>query len=771
MELDTLRDANFTLLDEAVTDWSTLVKSLEELKKDAEDHLRKGANQADWAGVNAKVSKEFIGKTAGEFADAHTQAKSIYQILSDTVGELKRYRRQLVDAIEGGRKKNLTVIGHEGGFTVTTNAPPEARSAMDQDNKGDITVLRDEIQGIPDKATESDNSARSVLQALADQSELGFSDASYADRDSAAEALKRADQLATLAKKDPDDLTVKDFDRINAGLKKYAGDDLFAERFATTLGPRGTLEFWAGFSDPHRGNWELGRDRLDQFDDLQRSLGLTLANATQSDSAAMADWKRTMIDIGDKPIHGNHNGPMGFQAMSNLMRTGDYDDRFLKDYGTKLMATERKLTGNGEHPNFAWRQGPATPWLNRIGEDSGADPLTGYLKGLSNSPDAATDFFNQRFISKDDPDNPFERDTDGNGKKGKVSLSNFQYLFEERDWPKESDSKGNDLHTGKNNLALALEAATTGHPAGELPTADTPPHNAQQAKLMESLVASISENPERLTDNGYMSDSIGQITSEYLPDLNRAMSDVERDPESEDWRDIEKLYPVAGSEAELAHTDVTKLLFTIGQNEEGYAAVEVSQKEYMGRLMDYHLNPDLPSDKRVSDNYQLLVEQISGRSGEVSGTLGLGVQEAIGKEASDKDKGYEQAVAQRKNLISGTIGTVVGVGTSFIATPWVGAVTGGSIGTVTSVVLEEVFKDAEGHAKEEAKITGGRFWQEGMTRNIDITQTAVRAAADKYHTVDPGDAAMAAREANRQGYLNARAVVDGQAPGSITNYS
>ncbi|MGY3204397.1 hypothetical protein [Streptomyces sp. TE5632] len=772
MELDTLRDADFKLLDDAVKDWSTLVKNLETLKKDAEDNLHKGANKADWAGVNAKVSKEFIGKTAGEFTDAHTQASTIHKILNDTVGELKGYHRQLVEAIDGGRKKSLKVIGYEGGFTVTTDVPPEARNTMDQDNQADITALRDEIQGILHKATESDDSAKTVLQAIADQSKMGFSDASYQDRDSAVEAIKQADELAALAKKNPDDLSVKDFDRLNAGLKKYAGDELFAERFATTLGPKKTLEFWTGITDPQRGNWELGRERLDQFDDLQRNLGMTLANATQSDSTAMADWKRTMIDIGDKPLYGNRGGPMGFQVMSNLMRTGDYDDRFLTDYGTKLMATERKLTGNGEHQNLAWRNSPMTPWLNRIGEDSGADPLTGYLKGLSNSPDAATEFFNQQFVSKDDPDNPFERDSDDkNTYKGKVSLSNFQYLFEERDWPKESNLKGDDLHTGQNNLALALEAATTGHPAGELPTADTPPHNAQQTKLMESLVASIAESPERLTDNGYMSDSIGQITSEYLPDLNRALTDVERDPESEDWRDIENMYPVAGSEAKLAHTDVTKLLFVIGQNEESYAAVEVGQKDYMGRLMDYHLNPDLPPDRRVSDNYQLLIEQIAGRSGEVSGTLGLGVQEAIGKEASDKDKGYEEAVAQRKNIISGTVGTVVGVGTSFIATPWIGAVAGGGANTVTSVVLEEVFKDAEGHAKQEAQVTGGRFWQEGMQRNLDITQTAVRAAAEKYQTIDAGDAAMAAREANRQGYLNARAIVDGQAPGSITNYS
>ncbi|MER6407114.1 hypothetical protein ABT269_27160 [Streptomyces viridosporus] len=774
MELDTLRDADFSLLDEAVTDWSTLVKSLEELKKDAEDNLHKGANKADWAGVNAKVSKEFIGKTAGEFADAHTQAKSIYQILSDTVGELKRYRRQLVDAIEGGRKKNLTVIGHEGGFTVTTNAPPEARGAMDQDNEGDITALRDEIQGILDKATESDNSARTVLQALADQSELGFSDARYADRDSAAEALRQADQLAALAKKDPDDLTVKDFDRINAGLKKYAGDELFAERFATTLGPRRTLEFWAGFSDPHRGNWELGRDRLDQFDDLQRSLGLTLANATQSDSAAMADWKRTMIDIGDKPVYGNQGGPMGFQVMSNLMRTGDYDDRFLKDYGTKLMATERKFTDNGDHENTAWRNSPATPPLNRIGEDSGTDPLTGYLKGLSNSPDAATDFFNQRFISKDDPDNPFERDTDGNGRKGKVSLSNFQYLFEERDWPQERDSKGDDLHTGQNNLALALEAATTGHPAGELPSADTPAHNAGQTKLFESIVASISDDTERLTGKGYMSDSIGQIASEYLSDINRAATDVDPHPEKDDldaqqaWERTKNLYPIAGSAAEMNHRDVSRFLFAIGQNPEGYAAVEVSQKKYMADLMEYHLNPNLPESQRPHHDKELTVRSIAYHSGEVSGTLAMGRNEAVATKGADLDDEYDHSVAQWKNTASGAIGLGVGVGTSFIASPVAGAAAAGAAGTVSSVVMEELFKDLEGDARSNAGSRMGENWENGQDSNMKYTRRAASEAARAHGHAAPGDVASWAEDESVKGYLTAGHYMERVAPELVT---
>ncbi|MFE6286958.1 DUF6571 family protein [Streptomyces sp. NPDC057877] len=767
MDLADLRDADFALLSDAVDDWSTVVGNLEDLREAAEKGLHGAANKANWAGVNATVSREFIGKTAGEFGDAHGQARSIHRILKDTWDELVGFQGQLTDALERGRQKNLKVIGYEGGFTVTTNVPPEGRASQDRDSKAEITALRDEIQGILQKATESDTSASTVLKAIADQSRLGFSDADYRDRDSAAEAIEQADQLAHLAKKNPADLTPEEFDRLTAGLKKYGDDELFAERFATRMGAGGTLDFWAALNDPQAGR-ELSLRRGDSYDDLQRYLGLTLATASQSDSVAMSDWRDKMVDLVDKPVGRNAGFPVGAQVMSNLMRWGDFDDTFLVRYGEKLMETEKKYTGNGEHG--AWGRMGSDPLLSHTGSDSGWDPMTGYLKALSNSPDAATTFFNQEFIDRNDENNPFERDTDGNGRNGKVSLSNFQYLFEERDWPRDLTSEGEVSVAGRNTLALALEAATTGHPAGELPTVNTPPHNREQARLMENLVASIADNPERLTRHGYMTDSIGQITSEYLPDLNRAMSDVEREPGSEKWQDIEKLYPVAGAEAKLEHSDVTKLLFAVGQNEEGYAAVEVGQKAYMGKLMDHHLDPDLPAHLRVSEDPKLLVQHIAGRSGEVSGTLGLGVQEFIGEEASDRDKQFEHAVAQRKNWISGGIGTATGVGVSFVATPWVGAAVGGGAGTVTSVVLEAVFKDAEGHALSDAQVTGGKFWSEGQVRNIAIAEDAARTAAEKHGLINSTDVGLVAQDAARQGYFNARTILEGQAPGSLTNY-
>ncbi|MDX2597565.1 hypothetical protein PV343_35745 [Streptomyces sp. WI03-4A] len=754
MDLDTLRFANFSAVDEAVTDWSTLVTNLEDLRKQAEQGLRQAANRADWVGVNAAVSKEFIGKTAGEFADAHTQAKTIHSILSDTVGELKQYHKDLDAAIDRGLKKNLTVMDTGNGtFTVTMNIHPDRAAkgtTVPEHAESDVTGLRNEVQDILRKATESDASARQVLNALVDQAAVGFSDAAYKDRDTAQAAVDAADELAGLAKKDPGDLTVKEFDRLNDGLKKYHDDPLFAERFATGLGPKKTLEFWAGAADSMVAP-DLTRERRDQLDDLQRNLGLTLATASRSDTAAMTEWKRGVIDLGDQQV-GRRGGVIGFQVMSNLMRAGDYDDSFMTDYGKRLMETERKFTGDGKHT--AWQPLGFSPYLNRMSGDTGIDPLSGYLKGLSNNPDAATAFFNDDFLPKDDDH--------------KQAVSNFKYLFEDRHWPHAiaNDFSGHESHDGLNNLASALEAATTGHPAGEIPTLDTPTHTEGQAKLFNAIVSSVGDDPDRLTDHDYMSDSMGQMASEYLPDINRATTDVSRD--SKDWAEIEKLYPVEGADSKVHHRDVSKFLFAVGQNPSGYAAVEVGQEAYMSKLMAYHLDPDLPADQRFSQDQETTVKYISERSGEVSGTLGLGRQEEIAKPAGEKDDAYDYSVSQRKNWISGGVGTVVGVGTSFVATPWVGAAAGGAAGTVTSVVLERVFKDAEGHALEDASDEMGSRWQAGLTKNNEYVALGAQTAAEKYHLPNADDIGTWSREGSRQGYINARAILDGQAPGSTT---
>ncbi|MEU6991421.1 DUF6571 family protein [Streptomyces sp. NPDC046465] len=756
MDLDALRFAEFKLLEEAVSDWLKMVDKLDRLKEAAEKGLTGAAKKADWTGYNATVSKEFIGKTAGEFTDAHTQAQSITRILRDTLGELQKYQEQLLGLLSDGAKKNLTVSSSGSSFTVVMNIHPDSAAkgkSVPEHDQAAVDTLRDDIQKVLEQATNSDTSAGKSLKAIADLSRFGFADAKYKSRDTAVVAMEEAERLSKLAKKDPSDLTVAEFDRLNFGLKEYADDALFAEQFATKLGAKGTLEFWADINDPD-ANPELNYARHGKFDDLQKNLSLTLATATQSDSLGMTEWTSKVVDLGNKPV--GSNGPMGFQVMSNLMRWGNYDDQFLTHYGSRLMATEKRMTGNGE--GGAWRRSGTDLHLNRTGSDTGWDPMAGYMKGLSNSPDAATSFFNAEFISKDDEGNPFKREVDG--EKKPATLSNFQYLFEERDWPADTDSKGESSDTGRNNFALALEAAATGHPAGEMPTPDTPAHNAEQAKLVESLFSSVSEKPSRLTDNGYMSDSMGQIAAEYMPDIHRGLH-----PGSVGEKE---LFPVAGSAAKLQESDITQFLYTVGRNPEGYTAVNLGQHGYTASMMEYHFkNPDAyinDPDFTRAENLKKTIEDVARAGGEIEGTLGAGRAYEIELEQGTKDSDYNKVIDTVGTWGGTAVGIGIGLGTAPLIGPG-GVIVGGVTGTAADQIIGGLVDGSLKDNAEDVLYRNGKELNDTRNSTYALIEESAREAGKRSHNPSPHivrSAASAAEQGFNNAHVNIKDYIEGQ---------
>ncbi|WP_199552104.1 DUF6571 family protein [Streptomyces sp. N35] len=736
MNFDDLRQANFKLLDDAVTDWSTMVRNLKDLEKDANDGLLKDSRKANWKGESATVSREFVGKTAGEFGDAHTQAESIWKILQDTRDELKDFKKKLNDAVDraGEKKVSVTATGG-GGFKAQMNADPEPSDA-----KAVVDAIVKEIQGILEQATESDGSAAKVLRALADLSEYGFSDAKYKDRDSAADALKEAERLSALARKKPEDLTAKDFDALNAGLKAHAGDPLFSERFAEKLGPKGTLEFWAGINGQGPA-YEL-RDKKDQFDELQKNLSLTLASATQADTPEMRDWTYKMTQLGGQPV-GQH-GPLGFQVMSNLMRWGDYDDAFLTRYGSELVETEKKLTDNGRHGATMWQQTGIDPLLNHTGTDSGGDPFTGFMKALSNSPDAATDFFNGEFVSKDE-DHEFLRDTDDeNTYKGKVALTNFQYLFEERDWPLDYDSTGEKSVAGKNALGHALEAATTGHPAGTLPSPDTVAHSTQQAALFQDIVQSVGKDQNRLLDHGYLSDSFGKITAEYMPDINRALTPTIDHKEA--------IFPANGEVAKLSEGDTTKLLYALGRNPEGYAAVNLGQHNYTSNVLHYHAeNPDalLSGDKGLTASIR-----VGETAGEIQGIIGGGRAFEAEDQAAESDAEYNKAL----DSASTWGGALAGTGIGLLVAPTAGPgaiVAADAANTAAGEIISSITDGAKKDSTGEVIYQNGKSWDATHASTYKLLEVEVNAAGKASGSPNPAISVEVAAAAER-GFTNAR---------------
>ncbi|MET7370548.1 hypothetical protein ABZS61_32750 [Streptomyces sp. NPDC005566] len=759
MDLETLHFAKFGHLDAAVTDWSTMVTNLAALKEDAQDGLKAKADKADWSGGNANVTRGFVDKTVREFDDAHKQATSLRNILKDTRDELKAYQGKLNEALERGRAKNLTVVTTGGGgFTVTMNIHPDRAAGgttVPAHSQNDVTALRDEIQKILDNATESDHTGSVALKALADQADLGFTGADYKDRDSAAAAIKEADELSAIAKKKPEDLTVKEFDRLNAGLEKMAGDELFAARFAENLGAQGTLDFWAGLNDPRRA-YDIGRQRVDQYDELQKNLSLTLATASQSDTQGMANWKRDMVDLGGQPISKN-SGTLGFQVMSNLMRWGNYDDKFLNDYGNELINTEKKFTDNGRHG--AWTHMGMDPLLNRTGSDSGSDPMTGFMKALSNSPAAATEFFSDTFVTKEE-DHDFKEDTDGDGKKGMRELSNFDYLFGERDWPEDQNDKGDDSIAGRNAMALALEAATTGHPAGEMPTADTPAHNADQAALTKSMIETISEKPELLNDNSYMSDSIGQIAAEYMPDIHRSLN-ANREGQ-------ENLFPIAGSAASVKESDTTRFLYMLGRNPEGYAAVNAGQHSYTSHLMEFHFrNPDaFINDPGFSEmeNLKQTITSTAEAAGEIQGTIGAGRSYEGEIEGGSKDADYNKAIETTSTWVGSAVGIGVGIGTAPMLGPG-GIVAGGVAGTAADEIIgaftEGMMKDSSG----EVIYSNGQDMDATKESTYKLVEKAAETAGERSGNPSPhivASVAPSAEEGFNNASTNIRSSLDGE---------
>ncbi|GFH37890.1 hypothetical protein SCWH03_41300 [Streptomyces pacificus] len=538
-------------------------------------------------------------------------------------------------------------------------------------------------------------------------------------------------------------------DYLEEGMLATADAGLFGFDLWCRAAQTGAELLWRVGAGPELPKVKESRDqpadgkRLDQYKDLQKHLSLTLANATQSASPDMARWKFEMLQAVEKPI-GPGIGVSGYVVMSNLMRAGDYEDDFLESYGRNMLAREQEGVRDGRRREQIWgyHGGGLWPHLNSTGTDFGFDPMTGYMKALSNSPDAATAFFNAEFIGKDTENNPFKRDTDGDGRKGHIGLSNFQYLFEERNWMPDQDSEGEDSIAGKNYLAAALEAATTGHPAGELPTPATAAHTEDQAKLYSEIVKSVSEVPSRLADNGFMSDSLGQISAEYMADIHRGLRPADK---NEDL-----LYPVQGAAAKLGEQDLTRFMYVVGQNPEGYAALTVGQHAYTASAMEYHFaHPEaFVKDPRYSptQNMEIAILDIAQNAGEIQGTLGAGRAYAAELDAGNKDAEFNDAITKAGELGESLVGIGVGAATASAVGP--GAVVAGGVaetaaGEIIGSLTEGLMRDSS----DEVIYRNGEEIQATRDSTFRLVEKAAQAAGDQAGTPSPHIVALVGREA------------------------
>ncbi|MFJ8978446.1 hypothetical protein [Streptomyces sp. NPDC102282] len=713
MDLDSLRFANFSDLSTAITDWEQMVTKLKVLQGDAKDNLKAKSDKADWAGDNATVTRSFVSKTAGEFADAHTQAETVKKILADTLSELTSYRDQLKAAIHRGAQKNLTVRDTgDGGFTVTMNIHPDRAAkgtTVPEHTQGDVDTFRDEIQRILRNATESDTSAAKVLTLLVDQAEHGFSSASYKDRDSAAKAVEEAEKLAKILKKDPHDVTLTELNTLNTTLATYKNDPLFAERLATQVEPKKVLEFYAGVADPYQG---IGRDPKlrEQAKQLQKNLGITLGTATLSDSDRMQGWEEKMVKLGPGRLGIDDAGdPTGFGVMSNLMRFGDYDDQFLNAYGDKLIAYDKERNVEDMSPWVNnWNDGD----LNFYGKhDRGRDPMTGFMEALGHNPDASTQFFAQ----PEDTGKTVDKD-------GEVN-EHLKYLTQDRIWLADPTHEGDSkVNAGKDSLGHALESATTGYAYDSDPmTGKDPLHpgsldhrTAATAGVMEQVayLYGSEKGPEMLHKQSELADSLGKMGAAYIDDIDYSLSGI--GDHSKDDGSFPAKYE---GRANFGNEGAISFLSVLGQNETSHGVVTAAQHLYTLSALDAY-----PATSEANFDY---ARDAMVTGAEARGILDNSRVEQAEKTYKDDTEEANKSLARSGDWVKLGAGAVVAGGIAAIPLPGTTAAAlviaplaadtiGEAVNTFIGHEVDKSVDDAEQDHAEKAQVTSQEFYSKGV---------------------------------------------------------
>ncbi|MFI9117802.1 hypothetical protein ACIGW0_00075 [Streptomyces bikiniensis] len=717
MDLEALRHGNFATLGTAIDDWTKVVGYLKGYEKDAREDLKAKADRAEWAGVNAAVSRQFISKTAGEFADALAQATSIRDILRDTRDELVQYRAELNRAIDRGWEKKLSVVGERGGgFRVFVNVHPEPPNSEQA-----VKDLRDELQGILTKAATSDSTASRVLRAIAEQADYGFSGVSYKDRDSAAGAMQRADDLAKLAK-DPEKMSDAQLREFNATLAKYKDDQLFSARFATQLGAEGTLRFWTEMSDIHMGARDGELKRMEEF---QKNLSMTLATATLSDADAMQAWKKDLVDQSNKNfvsdavnVPGRTVGAYGYQVISSLMHHGKYDAEFLDAYGKQLLKQDMAPAGPpGIGSRNLWHGDNHQLTDLVFGKGDGRDPLVGFMDALSHNAEAATNTFDDK-------------------KALEHVLESTRYT-------------DRDASVGR-----ALEAAVMGVGVGEKPDGPAP-HTATQVGIMKNVMHMVAQpdGGSDLVSKG-LGDSFGNMASAYMPEISRTIA----------GEGAESIF-LTDSEApnELDPTDTTRFLYEVSQDPNGRAGIIVGQSVYTSSLLEAHIaNPSLYDGGPAE-----AVRTISESSGVIQGIVGHANADAAvaGELASEKDQ--NDAVKTKGDLFKGIAGAGIGVAAAaFVPQGMVGGVigatAGGYFGGIAGIAIDRLMEGQQAQgALDRALYQSGRELNDYQSSVRVQTQQSAVDAIEKYGADLPPEATKnQIREAVNEGWTESDRILE-----------
>ncbi|MFJ7409423.1 hypothetical protein ACIQWZ_01275 [Streptomyces sp. NPDC098077] len=225
-------------LSSAADDWTSTAAGLKRLRTEVYSGLLQLSDGADWAGLNASVTKEFVRKATKEVADLQLEAQSIAAVLRDGHAELTRVQKQARELSAEARKGNATRRGGPDPGLLVTDGPNGTVKVMEvfcgvegtsQRTKDLMQWYADTLTGLVAHAAEIDAAVTRALKRSHGGDPHNAGHATYTSLDE--DQLPRATKLASL------------------GSDANTAQRAELRRLWTSLSPQARAELWTGHKD------------------------------------------------------------------------------------------------------------------------------------------------------------------------------------------------------------------------------------------------------------------------------------------------------------------------------------------------------------------------------------------------------------------------------------------------------------------------------------------------------------------------------------------
>ncbi|GAB2833162.1 hypothetical protein [Streptomyces daliensis] len=753
VDYETIVDTDLSFLKEASRSWQDMSDKFDDLHASYRDDV-KGVAEARWKGISATLYSIEAQKTLEEYEGARKEAKAVSSLLDEAHTVLKDMRQRVLDEAKAAREAGMHVSA-TGKCAMDLDKVEEKYGKEKADEYREDKAAREKLEtewtdSIAAKVKDVRDADRNFMEALKSDpsdggkgTEDGFNGALKGDAGAANadRAEKLYDKLA-----DGEKLSAHEMSELRFLTKQNEDDPEYSRTLLDSMGPDGVIK--AANSLDNLAYYD-DKDHRKQYLGLEKSLANSLATATKVDSdgkpgtadAFSERWRKRLradgvkeydLTLAEKTGHDSDQKVRGYQSLVSLMEQSDekFGRTFLHGVADDIRDAEEDDKDIWDlEGDFSGEKDKKTGLFDHTGTGRFAnDPLDGILGVMSKDPDTATSYFDPATADGEDRLTYLQKDRDWDlvdKTHSQVSPGGMVQIVPGQ------DAEDKDARSG---FGAALEAAMTGHAAGDKAPDSVPDHSEAQRRVFEQVVNSWGgtgkDSPGEMPDN--IRQNMGNAVAYYQEDVHDLLSGRG------------DTYQEAGKD--ITAPTLTRFMRDVGDDGGAFRTMHDSQINYIAHRIngldhdDFTVPPGGGRDK---------AEGVMQDSGQVMGTMDRLRADVL---ASDRDDAINQnnwAKTYQYHLIGAPLTPVPVVGDGLQRLVDVGA----------GLYAEKLNNDVTDQTKAELISSYEEKGQPRLTRMVEKQAEAVGVTNGEMH--DSGTRGARLLQSSGQSYAAGLGAAEG----------